>query len=299
MNNELVIVSGGDANYFPLLFELAQSLRALPEGENYRLAFLDGGLTAEHKNKLQTLDADVLDPGWCHPLAEKKCRGRDYLKINIAKLHLDKLFPEADITLWIDGDTWFQNLNAVRLFNQVANKKKFAVVSQASRLQDSHIAFRKKLPGLVELRNILYKNARKAGFSKTITTNLMARPTLNAGAYALHKDALHWESFRKWQDIILKKGRLFTSDQLAFGLTVFQDKLPFEALPDICNYRGPWRWNEETNEFVDYYAPYEPVSIMHLCGQDEMRDNPEHAISMLNSKDQTIYKSLRYSIVKS
>lgn len=298
MKQDLVIVSGGDAKYFPLLFELAQSLRAQPDGNNYRLAILDGGLTKEHCENLQTLNVEIVDPGWCHPIAEKKCRGRDYLKVNIAKCHLDKIFPNSSVIIFVDGDTWFQNLNAITLFQQVANKQKLAIVSQASRLQDSHISFRKKMLGLVELRNILYKNARKAGLPTAMTNNLMARPTLNAGAYALHRDAPHWERFRYWQDIILNKGRLFTSDQLAFGLTIFEDELPYEALPDSCNYRGPWRWDEKTNEFVDFYAPYEPVSIVHLCGQDEIRDNPEYEIPMLDSKDQTIRKSLRYSVIK-
>ncbi|MGB1800424.1 MAG: glycosyl transferase, partial [Gammaproteobacteria bacterium] len=288
LKEDIVIVSGGDAKYFHLLLELAQSLSSQPESNDYKLAFLDGGLENQQCSDLKALGASIVVPGWCHPLAKKKCKGRDYLKINIAKLHLDQLFPEAKIIIWVDGDTWFQNLIAIKLFVTVAKKGKLAIVSQASRLQESHIAYRQKLFGLVELRNILYKNARKAALPKHLINNLMAKPTLNAGAYALMQNAPHWERFRYWQDIILKRGRLFTSDQLAFGLTVFSDGFPYEALPDICNYRGPWRWDEEKRIFVDYYAPYDEVSIMHLCGQDEIRDNPEYCTSMLNQKDEEI-----------
>ncbi len=297
MHDDLLIVSGGDAGYFPLLSELAQSIRRQDEGKSLQVAFLDGGLQEDQKKSLQSFDISIIDPDWCHPLAEKKCRGRDYLKINIAKLHLDRLFPEANTILWVDGDTWFQNLTALELFASVARKNKLAIVSQASRLQSSHIAFKKKFGDLVTLRNIIYKNAKKAGLPRTVLDNLMGRPTLNAGVYALKSDAPHWDTFRKWQDRILSKGRLFTSDQLAFGLAIYEDDLPYEALPDICNYRGPWRWDNETRQFVDYFAPYDPVSIVHLCGQDEMRDNPEHAISMVDTADNVINKSLRYSVV--
>lgn len=297
MSNKFVLVSGGDARYFSLLHELAKSIRSLGGPEEYPVCFLDGGLTETNKQSFQKLDVFVKKLDWCHPLAEKRCKGREFLKINIAKLHLDKLFPDYRHIIWLDGDTWLQNPVAIELFCQVASKKKLAIVSEASRLQALHLNFRSKLAGLVELRNILYKNGKRAGLPKTIVANLMGRPTLNAGAYALSRDSAHWARFRYWQDIILNKGRLFTSDQLAMGLTIYEDALAYEALPDICNYRGPWRWDEANRVFVDYFAPYDPVSVVHLCGQDEMRDNPDYRIEMLNTEDEKILKSLRYSAV--
>lgn len=294
MYKDLTVVSGGDANYFELLKDLALSIRTQKDGADIKIAYLDGGLKAEHIAYFQALNIQVIDPGWCHPLAESRNRNRDYLKINIAKLHLDQLFPQADIIAWIDADAWMQNFRAFDLFSMVANKNKMAVVSQATRLQEHHISFRQKWFGWVALRNIVYKNAQRAGFRGKVLKNLMARPTLNAGAYALSVKAPHWERFRYWQDLALKKGRLFTSDQLAFALAIFEDKLPYEALPDICNYMTRWRWNEATKEFVDYYAPYDPVSVVHLAGQDEMREDPTHKIMMPDMNDHAIYKSLRY-----
>ena len=43
--------------------------------------------------------------------------------------------------------------------------------------------------------------------------------------------------------------------------------MPHEALPDICNYMGPWRINQSTQQLVDYYVPYDPVSIVHMVGK--------------------------------
>ena len=49
------------------------------------------------------------------------------------------------------------------------------------------------------------------------------------------------------------------------------------------------------NLFVDYYAPYEAVSIIHMVAQDEMRDNKKHKIKIIDENDNLIKKSLRYS----
>ena len=99
--------------------------------------------------------------------------------------------------------------------------------------------------------NILYKNARRSGMKSSEIKSLQARPTLNAGSYGLHINAPHWEQFRFWQNQILNKGRLFTSDQLAMGLTIYHDNYTYEAMPDICNYMGPWSCLLYTSDAAD------------------------------------------------
>ena len=297
MFDKITIVSGGDTKYFQLLKELAHSVRDKPEGKDINIVFLDGGLSKEDINYFKNLDINVINPGWCNSLAERRARGRDFLKINIAKLYLDQLIPNTEIIIWVDADAWIQNFEFINLYNLVARKNKLAIVSQASRLQPQHIQYRKWFfHQLVELRNILYKNARRSGLKISEIKSLQARPTLNAGSYALHIDAPHWKQFRFWQNEILKKGRLFTSDQLAMGLTIYHDNFSYEALPDICNYMGPWRYSNEDNIFVDYYAPYNPVSVMHLAGQDLHRSDLDHKVDILDLDDKKIQKSLRYKI---
>ncbi len=296
MFEKVTIVSGGDTKYFQLLKELAHSIRDKPEGNNIKIVYLDGGLSDNDIAYFSNLNINVIDPGWCHPIAKKRAQGRNFLKINIAKLHLDKLIPDTEILIWIDADAWVQNFEFISLYNIVARKNKLAVVSQASRLQTHHIQFRKWFFHLVDIRNILYKNARRSGMKSSEIKSLQARPTLNAGSYGLHINAPHWEQFRFWQNQILNKGRLFTSDQLAMGLTIYHDNYTYEAMPDICNYMGPWRFNIEEGLFIDYYAPYTPVSIMHLAGQDVHRSDTNHTVEVQDLNDNKIKKSLRYQI---
>ena len=297
MFEKITIVSGGNTKYFQLLKELAHSVRDKPEGKDINIVFLDGGLSKEDIDYFKNLNINVINPGWCNSLAERRAKGRDFLKINIAKLYLDQLISNTEIIIWVDADAWIQNFEFINLYDLVARKKKLAIVSQASRLQPQHIQYRKWFfHQLVELRNILYKNARRSGLKLSEIKSLQARPTLNAGSYALHINAPHWKQFRFWQNEILKKGRLFTSDQLAMGLTIYHDNFSYEALPDICNYMGPWRYSNEDNIFVDYYAPYNPVSVMHLAGQDLHRSDLDHMVDILDLDDKKIKKSLRYKI---
>lgn len=295
MYEDVTIVSGGDSKYFQLLKELALSIREKHEGKSINITYLDGGLTSENINYFKSLNIEVVDPGWCNPIAEQKAAGRNFLKINIAKMHLDKILPNRKIIIWIDADAWLQTFASIDLFSMVANKNKLAIVSQATRLESKNIQFKKIFTHrFVELRNILYKNARRAGLKTDLIEKMQGRPTLNAGAYSLHVKAPHWERLRHWQNEILKKGRLFTSDQLSIGLTIYHDQLTYEALPDICNYIYPWRYDEDKNLFVDYFAPYTPVSIVHLAGQDQSRNDHLYEVKMLNQNDQIIKKTLRY-----
>jgi hypothetical protein len=295
MYEDVTIVSGGDSKYFQLLKELALSIREKHEGKSINIAYLDGGLTSENINYFKSLNIEVVDPGWCNPIAEQKAAGRNFLKINIAKMHLDKILPNRKIIIWIDADAWLQTFESIDLFSIVANKNKLAIVSQATRLESKNIQFKKLFTHrFVELRNILYKNARRAGLKTNLIEKMQGRPTLNAGAYSLHVKAPHWKRLRYWQNEILKKGRLFTSDQLSIGLTIYHDQLTYEALPDICNYIYPWRYDEDKNLFVDYFAPYTPVSIVHLAGQDQSRNDHLYKVKMLNQNDQIIKKTLRY-----
>ena len=297
MHEDVTIVSGGDSKYFQLLKELALSIREKPEGKNLNIVYLDGGLTNENIGYFKSLNIEVVDPCWCNPIAEKKAAGRNFLKINIAKMHLDLILPNKKIIIWIDADAWLQTFESINLFSIVAKKNKLAIVSQATRLEGRNIQFKKLFTHrFVELRNILYKNARRAGLATGLIEKMQGRPTLNAGAYSLHVNAPHWKRFRYWQNEILKKGRLFTSDQLTIGLTIYHDELSYEALPDICNYINPWRYDEENKLFVDYFAPYTPVSIVHLAGQDKNRNDALYEVEMLNLKDQIINKTLRYQI---
>ncbi len=293
---KLDLITGGDSKYFNLINELCESLDRLKD-KNIKISILDGGLSSEQVNFFQSKNINVIDPGWPNTEAEAKAGNKKFLRVELAKANLDRIFPNAEYLFWVDADAWFQNTTALDIVRVVIKKNKLAIVSQASRLQSRHMSVKKIFGPLYLLKNILYKNANKAKLPRKIVNQLICRPTLNAGIFAIAKNAPHWDRLRYWQQILIKDNRisLFTTTQLALGIISYHEELGYEALPEICNYMGPYRWSTDLNLFVDYYAPYEVVSIIHMVAQDEMRDNRKHRIKIIDERDKIIERSLRYS----
>ena len=293
---KLDLITGGDSKYFDLINELCESVNKLDD-KDIKISVLDGGLSSEQVNIFHSKKIDVIDPGWPDTKTEARAGNKKFLKVELAKANLDKLFPNAEYLFWVDADAWFQNSTALDIVRIVIKKNKLAIVSQASRLQSHHMSVKKIFGPLYLLKNILYKNASKAKLPSKISNKLICRPTLNAGIFAIAKDAPHWERLRYWQKFLInnKRIRLFTTTQLALGIISYHEELAYEALPEICNYMGPYRWSTDLNLFIDYYAPYEVVSIIHMVAQDKMRDNKKHQIKVLDENDNFIQKSLRYS----
>jgi len=293
---KLDLITGGDSKYFNLINELCESLDRLKD-KNIKISILDGGLSSEQVNFFQSKNINVIDPGWPNTEAEAKAGNKKFLRVELAKANLDRIFPNAEYLFWVDADAWFQNTTALDIVRVVIKKNKLAIVSQASRLQSRHMSVKKIFGPLYLLKNILYKNASKAKLPRKIINQLICRPTLNAGIFAIAKNAPHWDRLRYWQQILIKDNRisLFTTTQLALGIISYHEELGYEALPEICNYMGPYRWSTDLNLFVDYYAPYEVVSIIHMVAQDEMRDNRKHRIKIIDERDKIIERSLRYS----
>jgi hypothetical protein len=274
----LIVVTGADTKYYALVAELIASIRRFPEGGSLPIAVLDGGLEPEQIKGLKADGAQIVKPDWPSAEIEARCQGREHLRIELAKPHLDQLFPGYDIIVWLDGDTWVQTWDAIDICAEVVRRGKLAVVSQASRMQSHHIAMRKRLFGWVEPRGILFKNATRAKLPKPLAWSLVNRPVLNAGVYALKSDAPHWAKWRKWRDQCLTHGRIFTAGQLALALTAY----------------GPWRVDPARGMVVSHFAPYDPVSIVHLVAQEAMRADADETVAATDCEDQPIDVPLRY-----
>ena len=59
-----VIVSLADANYFPLLEELVNSIKRFEESNNVAICVLDAGLTQEQKEKLSNKVDEIKSAEW-------------------------------------------------------------------------------------------------------------------------------------------------------------------------------------------------------------------------------------------
>ena len=155
MKQELTIVSGGDSNCFELLKDLINSLLNLATRQEFNICFLDGGLKEDEKIYFKSLGDDIVDPGWPNKLSKIKAGKKNHLKVELAKVWLDKLFPDSECLIWIDADAWVQDEKAIQIIKTVMLKKKLAIVSQASRLQERHMSLKNIFGPFFLLKNIL------------------------------------------------------------------------------------------------------------------------------------------------
>jgi hypothetical protein len=296
-SGSLLIATGGDQAYFPLVEELRQSVAAVFPGEAPAFGVIDAGLTAEQTGQLHDAGAIVArlpdDPAF--PRAA--LRGRPALAANFGKLWLDRIFPDYEVLIWLDADTWVQDPEAIRLVEGAARTSALAIVSGGGRYWERPIEVRwlfGGLWGLAQIRSFNFKNGRHAGLTQRVLRDLGTRPLLNAGVFGLRADAPHWDVMRRWQARVLRRGKPFTSDQIAMALAVHVDGMKVALLPEGCNYIQPWRFDPRAPELVEFHYPYHRVGIVHLAGQKRMRFDPTATTEVLDLNDRPHQLSLRY-----
>lgn len=271
---KILICSGCDHNYFPMLKEMIASIRRFPEASEFHYAVLDTGLNDADRAWCKDHVDHIHAPDWPCEIPAWKIRGREYLKSCVCKPWLSTFFPDYDIYIWIDPDAWAQTWDGLDFFIKGAQKGHITVTAQVDRAYPR--AVRIKWFGWIplKLRGFYFSNAKKAFGFKT-AKELYPYHVLLAGMFALRGDAPHWVY---WQSLVkkaLKKGKVFTAEQLTLGMTVYLAHHPVEILPAWCHWLCEFEpvWDESRKLFVEPYLPHMPVSVLHVSGFDEMRKN--------------------------
>lgn len=275
-----LIVSGADAGYFDMVQDLISSILRTPDIAGIRIAVIDGGLTDAQRKSLAASKVLVSPPYLPEYAPKRALAKRPNLAINLSKPWLNKLFPEAETILWLDGDTWVQDVTALDVLFGAASGGYLAVVPQAGAYWIDQVPLRWIFPGFAQVRSFLYKNGRHARLPYRVMRNIASKAALNAGVFALEGTALHWAAMQAWQKILLRRGKPFTADQMSLSLSIYEDGLPVNLLPQRFNYMGPWRVNTDTQELVEYYYPYPPVGVVHLADQKKCRADTWHKVEM-------------------
>jgi hypothetical protein len=290
---ERAIVTGGDAKYFPLIEDLAASVREHRDAKAVELVIIDAGLEpAQCEHLSQRYGAKVIKVGWEFPEAEARAGGKEHLKMSIVRAFLDR-HTSADLIAWVDADAWVQDFRPLDLMYDAAAAGRFAIVSQTNRYAGFTMNVQWAAFGMARVRSILYKNARNAGLPEEVCRKIGVKPTLNSGVLALARGAPHWDVWRARMGEAIKKGRVFTVDQLSIGLMIYIDGLPLELCPEVCNYMGPWKASADGKTLVEFYTPYTPVGVVHMAGQDAMRADLTLTIDLPTTDGSVIKKSLR------
>jgi hypothetical protein len=258
VTEKAIAITGGDAGYFDLMRDCIDSLRAVPEGRALALGILDCGLTAEQRAWCQAQGAVLVETEWDldFPGREKL---KDGYKALTARPFLPRYFPGHDLYLWIDGDCWVQQGDAISLFLAAARTGALAVAPEIHR---SMRHYRHAWPEFAAVNGAAFE----ACFDKATAERLIRYPLINAGVFALRADAPHW---RGWGDLLgeaLQRSTNMT-DQVALNVLVYDKGFGCEPLPSRCNWpvhHATPAWDAERALFVEPAMPYDPLGILHL-----------------------------------
>lgn len=270
----VVICSGADHNYFPLLREMIWSIKRFPQAKNFKFAVMDTGLTDEDRAWLKDNVDYVHAPDWPCDIAPWKIRGRNYLKSCVCRPWINTYFPGHDVYVWMDADTWVQDWEGFDLFLQGADRGKLAIAGQVDRAYPRAVRIKWLGPLPLKVRGFYFTNAKKA-FGWKVAKQLYPFHVLQAGVFAMRTDVPHW---KRWQELVIeaaKRGKVFTAEQLCLGILCHLEGYSFESLPAwsqwLCEVAPPY--DEERSAFVEPYLPNKTIGILHVSGYDEMRRN--------------------------
>lgn len=286
---QIIIITAADANYFELVQGTILSVREKPEGENVAIGFFDLGCTPEQLQWLETQVNIIQKPDWDFDFPGKN-EAPHYLKGLLARPFLRRYFPNFDIYLWIDADAWVQDWQAVELLVKGAAKRGLAVVLELDR--GYYLAYG-KLPWYWEF---VYRDYQ-AAFGEEVAQQLHSYPTINAGVFALHKNAAHWELWAEYLEQGLQQHVSLMTDQIALNRLVYGTELfdKTEMLPALCNWScnfGLPVWDEDRGCFVEPYLPQEAIGILHITG------HKHDLVNLATTDANQIEISLRYQPIK-
>lgn len=282
---QLLIASGADHHYFPLLRDTVLSIRA--HRLELAIGILDFGLHPEQLEWLSVRVDRIVRPAWDIDFPGRQ-HAPEVLKAQVARPFLRRHFPGYEIYLWIDADAWLQDGRAIGLYVGAAGSDKLAITPEIDRAYKRHYK-RPKPFGWT----LAWKNYREA-FGWRVADRLGRNPMVNCGVFALHRDAPHWDVWARILAKVLQRTRFFFVEQVALNYAIFAEHLPANFLPAYCNWMpgdAPPAFDAARGLFVEPYAPHEVIGVMHLAG----REQKTQLFRLTRLDGGTVETSLRFS----
>ena len=294
-----VIVSLADANYFPLLEELINSIKRFKDSEVVAICILDAGLTVQQKEKLANKVDEIKTAKWDIEVPNFKVKGKEWLKSQVSRAFLPRYFPGYEKYLWIDADAWVNSWYPIELFLKGCENQKLSISSSADRSYGRVLRAEWFFGGFAKIKSQNYKHAKSSGFSEKVARKVALQPHLNIGVFALEGKAPHWEVWQKNLKKALSSGKIWGSEQIAMNITIYFDELDVEILPAYCNWTliEALKFDKKRDTLVEPYLPNHEIGIVHFAGKnnDKIRNN-KNFISKIETLDgEVIEKKLRFN----
>ena len=298
-----VIVSLADANYFPLLEELIDSIKRFKESANVAICILDAGLTQNQKDKISNKVEEIKHAEWDIEVPGYKVKQKEWLKSQVSRAFLPKYFPNYEKYLWIDCDAWVNDWSSVELYFKACDNGKLGItqtIGPGYKITSKVNWLFGKL-AIIKSQNFKHALKSKIGYDKA--RKLAFAPHINIGVFSLEKNSKAWHIWQNNLSKTLKAGNIFGSEGLAINMSVYIDDLDTEFLPLNCNWITSNllpKFDKQKEIFVEPYLPNYKIGIMHLAagiwkdGKD-MRTDKNIQIEIKTIDNKKVTKSLRFS----
>ena len=297
-----VIVSLADANYFPLIEELIDSIKRFQESENIAICILDAGLNDNQKKKLANKVDEIKSAEWDIKVPNHKINGKEWLKSQVSRAFLPKYFPNYEKYLWIDCDAWVNDWQSVDLYFRACDNGKLGITQTLGPGYKITSKVNWLFGKLAIIKSQNFKHAIKSKIPYDKARKLAFAPHINIGVFSLEKNSIGWESWQNNLQKTLQAGNIFGSEGLAINMSVYIDDLETEFLPLNCNWITSNllpKYDEKNNTFVEPYLPNNKIGILHLAAGIwkngiDMRLDKSIEIEIKTLTDKKVFKSLRY-----
>jgi len=298
-----VIVSLADANYFPLLDELVDSIKRFKQSEDVAICILDAGLKQDQRDSLSKKVDEIKNAEWDIEVPGYKVKGKEWFKSQVSRAFLPKYFPNYEKYLWIDCDAWVNDWSCVELYFKACDDGKLGITQTIGPGYKITSKVNWLFGKLALIKSQNFKHAVKSKISYADARKLAFAPHINIGVFSLEKDSKGWSTWQNNLEKTLKAGNIFGSEGLAINMSVYIDNLETEFLPLNCNWITSNllpKYDQKQSTFVEPYLPNYKIGIMHLAagiwkdGKD-MRVDKTIKIELETLDKNKILKSLRYN----
>ena len=298
-----VIVSLADANYFPLLDELVDSIKRFKQSKDVAICILDAGLKQDQRDSLTKKVDEIKNAEWDIEVPGYKVKGKEWLKSQVSRAFLPKYFPKYEKYLWIDCDAWVNDWSCVELYFKACDDGKLGITQTIGPGYKITSKVNWLFGKLALIKSQNFKHAVKSKISYADARKLAFAPHINIGVFSLEKDSKGWSTWQNNLEKTLKAGNIFGSEGLAINMSVYIDNLETEFLPLNCNWITSNllpKYDQRQSTFVEPYLPNYKIGIMHLAagiwkdGKD-MRVDKTIKIELDTLDKNKILKSLRYN----
>lgn len=254
---QIVVTTTADSEYFNVFQGMLHSLRSFESGRNLDIRAFDLGLKPDERAWLECAGVVFAEPEWHFGLREGMMP--HFHIAEVVRPFVRDYFPGYQHYMWLDPDLWLQDGAVLERLIEGSETLGAAIAHEA----DPVYKFQAWLFGWC-LKHRVHGLGIKDGL------HLMVKPALSCGVYCIAADAPHWQAWiDRLKPAIERTNRVAPHSQFTFNQMVHVDRLPTRILDSADNWicdRAPPVWDDARQVYCKPYAPYEPLSLLHLAG---------------------------------